>query len=137
MILEDVDMTQQEEEEKRRVLDRMSQWTPDERHYDDPGYGLDDSCVMNLLHEWKTDESIRQTALHWMMEYMKKVRGELEIDIQTFDDTVSELVLQGMPFEVYEGFDQAIVPILQSRVNSTIRIEKRQSVLYGSQKEGV
>ena len=81
MILEDVDMTQQEEEEKRRVLDRMSQWTPDERHYDDPGYGLDDSCVMNLLHEWKTDESIRQTSLHWMMEDMQKVRGELEIDI--------------------------------------------------------
>lgn len=73
MALEDVDMTQQEEEEKKRVLDRLSRWIPDDRHYDDPGYGLDDSCVMNLLHEWKTDESIRQVALRWMMEYMKKV----------------------------------------------------------------
>ena len=40
-----------------------------------------------------------------------------------------------MPFEVYEGVDQAIIPILQSRMNSTIRIEKRQSVLYGRKRK--
>ena len=76
MALEDVDMTQQEGEEKKRVLDRLTKWIPDDRHYDDPGYGLDDSCVLSLLHEWKTDESIRQVALQWMMEYMKKVACE-------------------------------------------------------------
>ena len=76
MALEDVDMTQQEEEEKKRVSDRLTKWIPDDRHYDDPGYGLDDSCVLSLLHEWKTDESIRQVALQWMMEYMKKVACE-------------------------------------------------------------
>lgn len=49
------------------------------------------------------------------------------------DDQVTELILSGMPLEVYESFDQVVVPILQSRVNSTIQVAKRQTLLYGEE----
>ena len=45
---------------------------------------------------------------------------------------VTEIVLPSMPLEVYEGFAQVVIPILQSRRNAAIRIEQRQSVLYGT-----
>ena len=41
--------------------------------------------------------------------------------------------MKGMPLEVYESFDQVVVPILQSRVNSTIQVAKRQTLLYGEE----
>ena len=49
---------------------------------------------------------------------------------------MTELILNGMPLEVYESFDQVVVPILQSRVNSTIQVAKRQTLVYGEGGDG-
>ena len=48
-----------------------------------------------------------------------------------------ELILNGMPLEVYESFDQVVIPILQSRVNSTIQVAKRQTLVYGEGGNGI
>ena len=42
---------------------------------------------------------------------------------------MTELILNGMPLEVYESLDQEVIPILQSRVNSTNQVAKRQMLV--------
>ena len=71
--IQNADPVKAAEEETKRVLDRLAKWIPDDRQYDEPGYDLQDDCVMGLLGMWQTDESVRQAALQWMSNYMKKV----------------------------------------------------------------
>lgn len=42
-----------------------------------------------------------------------------------------------MPFEVYEGFAQIVIPILQSRGNSTLKFYKRQGLHFGERRREV
>ena len=99
----------------------MHTWQEDSRRYDAPGFDLNDASVSSLFQIWKVDEATRGEVKAWMETYMR----------QTNDATFTEIVLPNMALEVYEGFAQVVVPILQSRENSTVRIEQRQSVLYG------
>ena len=120
MSIEDADVTKQREEEQKRVVDQLAQWVVDEQRYDSPGYGLDDVSVTSLFAMWRTDEQSRQTAMEWMTDYMSR----------TSDAEKSELILTDMPFEVYEGFAQIVIPILQSRDNSTLKFYKRQGLHF-------
>ncbi|CBK25376.2 uncharacterized protein [Blastocystis hominis] len=43
----------------------------------------------------------------------------------------TELVLGGLPLELYESFVQVIVPILQSRERANLQVFKRQALVYG------
>ena len=99
----------------------MHTWKEDARRYDAPGFDLNDPAVASLFQIWQVDEATRSAAKTWMEAYLR----------QTADSAFTEIVLPNMALEVYEGFAQVVVPILQSRVNSTVRIEQRQSVLYG------
>lgn len=90
--------------------------------YDAPGFDLSDASVTSLFALWKIDEATRSQVREWMQKYMQQ-----EVDME-----VTEIVLPSMPLEVYEGFAQVVIPILQSRRNAAIRIEQRQSVLYGT-----
>lgn len=82
---------------------------------------MSDASVASLFQIWQVDEATRGKVKAWMETYLQ----------QTADSTFTEIILPNMALEVYEGFAQVVVPILQSRVNSTVRIEQRQSVLYG------
>ena len=90
--------------------------------YDAPGFDLNDASVTTLFALWKVDEATRSQVREWMQKYMQ----------QEADTEVTEIVLPSMPLEVYEGFVQVVIPILQSRRNATIHVEQRQSALYGS-----
>lgn len=101
----------------------MHTWKEDARRYDAPGFDLNDpagSLAVPYQAGGRGDTQ-RGRRRGW--------RRTWQADRPT--PAFTEIVLPNMALEVYEGFAQVVVPILQSRVNSTVRIEQRQSVLYG------
>ena len=51
---------------------------------------------------------------------------------QTNSPEVKELILPSLSVEIYNGFIQVILPILQTKFNTSIKAFFRQSVVYGN-----
>lgn len=51
---------------------------------------------------------------------------------QTKSPEVKEFILPSLSVEIYNGFIQVILPILQTKFNTSIQAFFRQSVVYGN-----
>ena len=140
MQFEDVDASKQQEEERKRVLEvRMGRGCSLETvRMDRGGAPVRQSGVRSGRRERElaaghvANRRVDAPASHRVDEsvYDPGRRG-LRSASQLDNTQKTELVLGGLPLELYESFVQVIVPILQSRERANLQVFKRQALVYG------
>ena len=111
---------------------RISQWQEETHHFDSPGFEWNDPSVQGLLDLWNVDENTKQVAKQWLSMIMTEVMLVNSSHEQTNSPEVKELILPSLSVEIYNGFIQVILPILQTKFNTSIKAFFRQSVVYGN-----